>query len=80
MDMRAHLPVHELNGQWSFAFSDAPVGGDIPDIETIRDRLPVYQATVPGNFELDLLANGLIDEPFTGLNILALRRFEQTHV
>ena len=37
-------------------------------------------ATVPGNFELDLQAAGLIDEPFFGTNILRLRDLEDRHL
>jgi beta-mannosidase len=39
-----------------------------------------YDAQVPGNFELDLLAAGEILDPFVGMNIVDLRRFENHHV
>jgi len=59
----------DLNGAWSFADSDA---AEHAGIDSVAGRhaagLPVYPCTVPGNFELDLQAAGIIDDPFYGLN------------
>ena len=71
----------DLGGEWSFAFSAqriAPEPATVADLR--RAGLEVYPAVVPGNFELDLLANGLIEEPFFAKNIVDLRRFEGTYV
>ena len=40
----------------------------------------VLQATVPGNFELDLLAAGKIKDPYIGANIWDLYRYENYHL
>jgi hypothetical protein len=40
----------------------------------------VLEAQVPGNLELDLQRNGIIEEPFFGMNIVDLRRYETAHV
>ena len=37
-------------------------------------------AVVPGNFELDLLRNGLIEDPFFGTNPTQLRQYEYVHM
>lgn len=71
----------DLDGaSWWFAFSDhAPAGAQTcADLEAAGCIL--RPCTVPGNFELDLQAAGLIDDPFVGMNIAALRQFESTHV
>jgi beta-mannosidase len=71
----------DLDGEWSFAYADHPIDVGDGTVDALRRAgLTVYPATVPGNFELDLRANGLIDEPFYGMNIVGLRRFEGTYV
>ncbi len=37
-------------------------------------------ASVPGNFELDMLNAGLIDDPYYSDNIIKLREYEATHL
>jgi len=80
MDFRRGQPCISLDGQWSFCYADANAldatgVACISDIERIGH--PVYAARVPGNLELDLLANGLIEEPFRGMNIASLTRLER---
>lgn len=41
------------------------------------DRIP---ASVPGNFELDLMKQGLLPDIYTGDNILKARKYEGTHI
>ena len=41
------------------------------------DRIP---ASVPGNFELDLMKQGLLPDLYIGDNILKARRYEGTHI
>jgi len=69
----------DLTGAWSFAWSEQS-GAFATIAEVERSGLPVRSCRVPGNFELDLLAHGLIEEPFFGMNMVALRRFESAHV
>lgn len=62
------FPLHprlDLNGDWTLQL--APDSGPIA-------------ARVPGNFELDLLRDGQIEEPFEGMNIAELQRFERCHL
>jgi beta-mannosidase len=69
----------ELDGAWSFVWSEhAAEFQTIADME--RSGLETRPCRVPGNFELDLQANGLMPEPFAGMNIAALRRYESAHV
>jgi beta-mannosidase len=71
----------DLGGDdWSFAYTDRRLESAwTPTDVLLRAGLTVYQAHVPGNLELDLLRNGLIDEPFQGMNIVGLRRLEGMH-
>ncbi len=69
----------DIGGKWFFNYSD-----ENNDIKTIGDALSIfsksYKASVPGNFELDLLANGIIPDPYFGTNIKILREYENKHV
>ncbi len=68
-----------LNGQWSFAYDDTD--RQFSAINDVKESgLPVYNAIVPGNFELDLQANGIIDDPFYGMNIVDLTQYEKCHI
>ena len=61
------FPLHprlDLNGDWT--------------LQLTPDGAPIA-AHVPGNFELDLLRDGQIEEPFRGMNIAELQKFERTH-
>ena len=40
----------------------------------------IIPASVPGNFELDMLAAGLIDDPYYSDNIIGLQRLEHIHL
>jgi beta-mannosidase len=68
-----------LDGSWSFAWSEhAAEMRTIAEVQQSGHEARPCQ--VPGNFELDLQANGLIAEPFFGMNIAALRRYESAHI
>ena len=73
--------VTDLCGEWLFAF--ARVAPETPFRtldELAASGVELRPAAVPGNFELDLLAAGLIEDPFFGLNALKLRELEDCHV
>ena len=81
MSEASAAPVHDLSGTcWQFAFADRPPAKAATAADLAAAGLTLRPCTVPGNFELDLLAHGLIPDPFHGLNILGLRRYERTHV
>jgi len=48
--------------------------------EIINSPYETIPATVPGNFELDLLRAGKIDDPFFSTNILKLQELENRHL
>lgn len=81
MDFRKGQPQVDLSGEWSFAYGPRPLVDDVNTISGVKRAgyLP-YPCTVPGNFELDLQANGLIEDPFFGMNITRLRELEDRHV
>jgi beta-mannosidase len=84
MDLRRGTRNNELLNTvsgWRMAFAEQPPATKIKDIATLEaSGLTLYPATVPGNFELDLQANGLIEEPFYGMNIVGLREYERYHI
>ncbi len=74
----------DLGGDWLVAYRVPDEDGHAvnnprlaarahPDIASIENSgLKIIPATVPGNFELDLLAAGEIEDPFVGMNISRL--------
>ncbi|NUQ69842.1 MAG: hypothetical protein HUU17_03385 [Chthonomonadales bacterium] len=80
MEMPCRRTRFSLDGRWSLVLAD-PDRDDAQTVRTIADvrnlDLPVYEASVPGNLELDLQANGIIPEPFHGRNIADNVRFER---
>ena len=72
----------DLSGPWRFAYSFTDTAAPITSAsDTERFGLPVYPCRVPGNFELDLIAQGLYEgDPFYGMNVVDLRRYETCHV
>lgn len=70
----------DLGGEWQFAWSKEDKA-----IRTIADArgagFAPRRAVVPGNFELDLEANGLLDaDPYFALNLAARREYESVHL
>ncbi|MFB3893527.1 MAG: glycoside hydrolase family 2 protein [Phycisphaerae bacterium] len=84
MDFLKHQPHVDLGGRWLFAFRHAGEGREFAGLNSMdqvaQTGMQVRPCTVPGNFELDLQASGLIPEPFFGLNALELRKYEDCHV
>jgi beta-mannosidase len=80
MDFRKGQPAVDLCGEWFFAYGHEP----LTDVNTIsaveRAGYQLHPCTVPGNFELDLQAIGVIEDPFFGMNMVRLREFEDAHV
>ncbi|MBN1810061.1 MAG: glycoside hydrolase family 2 [Planctomycetes bacterium] len=82
MDFRKGQPLLSLDGEWSFAFTSA-----FSEALNVSSRSALEAAglnfrpcSVPGNLELDLLAAGLINDPFQGMNTVALMECEDYHV
>lgn len=74
-------PDVDLGGAWSFAITDRPVDlGSDPVGALIAAGATLLPAVVPGNLELDLERNGIIGDPFMGMDIVALRRYERSYV
>lgn len=80
MDFRKDAVALDLSGKWQMAFSQEPRDfrrDTYTDI--VEAGLTFYPVQVPGNFDLDLHRNGLIPEPFFGMNIADLPRWEQMY-
>ena len=52
------------------------------DARTMADLrgVDLISATVPGNFELDLMREGRLEDPYYGDNVLALQALEDRHL
>lgn len=76
------FPLHArtpLDGAWRLFVSDNPITATtLGALEC--EGLDVHPSVVPGNLELDLFSAGAIPEPFQGMNIAALRVYENKHV
>ena len=71
----------DLAGRHSFAYTASPGRNYTGKADAAKDGCTFYPCEVPGNFELDLQANGLIGDPFFGMNPETLRKeYEKCHV
>jgi len=72
----------DLNGEWSLSYmQSAPEAPICTARELARSGAAPLKATVPGNFELDLCRNGVIQgDPFYGMNIAALCEYEYSYL
>lgn len=75
----------DLNGTWSLYIAENK------DCRSFRDSLTatadlnkcgfcMIPGKVPGNFELDMLSSGLIEDPFFGDNSLKIQELENRHL
>ena len=74
--------IQKLDGTWRLTI--------IENRDYIRDQVDAchlqkgkyltVKGSVPGNFELDLLAAGLIEDPFYASNPLDMRDYENRHL
>ena len=81
MDMRRGQPFSDLGGEWSLAYTLDPDLIVEPTADALRSGgLTILRAKVPGNFELDLVANGVEPEPFVGMNITRFFRYESARL
>src|SRR5512133_3439773 len=80
MDLTGNRQVIDLGGSWSMTYSlNEPEAQYSSSSQLLSAGMKPLKAAVPGNFELDLQANGIIDDPFYGMNIASLTRFEKVH-
>jgi beta-mannosidase len=83
MNFRKDAKRIDLNGEWQMAFTFDRTALPKEGFKTIEEikasGLPIYPAKVPGNFELDLHLNGIIPEPFFGMNIAELTEYERAN-
>lgn len=74
-----------LNGKWELYIAEnnlcSGFAGKISSGEMLKARgsKPI-EATVPGNFELDMQKAGLIEEPFYAENPLEIQKLENRHL
>lgn len=73
-----------LNGSWRLAYAphSQVQGKPYPTskAEIAESGLPVIDGEVPGNFELDMCRQGLLDDPYYGLNVMKMQELECLHL
>jgi len=74
-----------LDGKWSLAYIDNKTFvKDAHDISTVdavkRTGYKTIEAEVPGNFEIDFMRAGIIDDIYYSDNILKCQKLENTHL
>jgi beta-mannosidase len=81
MDFRKDAVALDLSGTWQMAFAEDERERRQDSLAALQSvGLTFYPAKVPGNVELDLHRNGLISDPFFGMNIAELPRGERRRV
>jgi len=77
MYIRPNETFEDLSGEWNLVYSNEVDFLSFKTIEQIKSSgFPTIPADVPGNFELSLYKAGLIPDPYIGLNILKVQKFE----
>ena len=73
-----------LDGVWNLYIAENKEISGVADLNTEaalkRAGYACIKGSVPGNFELDLEREGVIDEIFFGKNVLKLRQLENRHL
>ncbi len=74
-----------LDGRWQLFYEEnykcAEKAHLFTDIDSLRNsNFKKIDADVPGNFELDLMREGIIADLFMGKNVLAARNLENLHL
>lgn len=73
-----NLLRHDLSGSWRLFYSE--LDAEFHSLDELENSgIPEIAGSVPGNFELDLLNANLIDDPFIGMNIADLVKWESFH-
>ena len=77
--------TQSLNGQWCLFIEEhkkcASVAKELTTLAALKNT-DFYETagTVPGNFELDLVRDGILPDPFLGENPLILQKYENRHL
>ena len=79
MNYLENKKVSCLNGQWSMCHSQKNLNFNSID-QLKKSDIKKLSAVVPGNFELDLQKNNVIDEPFFGMNIVENFKYELDYI
>lgn len=74
MRKRGSIKIN-LCGKWQFAFAEDGKQNEA-DVVAGQDQLEWRDCEVPGNAQLDLLQNGLIDDPFFARNTEEITKYE----
>ena len=78
-----HIEITGSGKNWRFAYvKDRDLAGrQIRNINELESSgFALYDASTPGNLELDLLNAGVLPEPFFGTNMVKVHELEDCHV
>lgn len=83
--MISHNKMTSLDGTWRLYIAEnrfcKAFAKELCDENSLsRLNIGPIDGSVPGNFELDMLRDGLIDDPFFGTNVLELQKLENRHL
>lgn len=70
--------MEKIINNWKLAIVKNSDGTNATHSSEIKGE--VINASVPGNFELDMYESGMIPDPYYGDNVLALQDFEDRHL
>ncbi len=72
----------DLSGDgWCFAIAEAEPATTPTSLSALRaSGMTLRACRVPGDLDLDLHAAGLLPEPFVGMNVLEVQKYERHHV
>lgn len=73
MNFQKNKKAEDLNGKWICGYTEENL--DIKNINELEKLNPI-SASVPGNFELDLKANGIIKDEFFGMATYENQKWE----
>ena len=73
-----------LNGKWKLGLCDDAVIPECKKLCSMRDaedlKIPIIDALVPGNFEIDMEQEGMLPDLFFGMNLSKSQDLEMTHL
>jgi beta-galactosidase/beta-glucuronidase len=79
--MKSNIAIQDWRFSW---IENAVVVKNKISIKTPEDisagNYPIIKATVPGNFELDFMREGLLDDVYMGANSVKTQKLENLHL
>lgn len=83
--MSRYIDIKSLNGEWNLYIAEhskcSAFANTINSEKQLQEKeIDFIKGSVPGNFELDMLRAGLIDDPFYAANSIKIQELENRHL